>query len=382
MDLKGIKELYVHAFKGTSPDVSKFSTADVKATLKEELANLAPNRIAFEENRFRIYQIIQESYDEVLPEFVGNTIGQLAEIKFVKKNERALFTVKRGRRRAKTFVTEAGISGVYESFRLDSDTFTVAAKCYGGAARIDWERYTTGDEDITEPMNLLLEGLEEAIYKELIKALITAVMDSDMPVANKVTSNGFNPTEMARLVTIAKNYGKGSAVIFATPEFVREMGPDAIGLPIGGNPSASLGSNYGGYATPVYSPKDLADIAATGSIQVFRGTPIVQLDQGFVDENNDTLQIPPSFAYIFPAGQQKIIKVVFEGETEVDDFKGRDRSMELEIYKRFGIAILTTNNWCAYRNTALETAQYACVDYLSNKVNPHNFQTNITRPVH
>lgn len=388
MDRNAIRDLYIHAFKGTSPDVSQFSVKDVKDTLQEELRALAPDLNTYRKNKYDIFQIIQEAYDEVLPAYVGNFIGQFAEIKQVPNGQKATFIVKRGRRRAKTFVTEVGLSGVYEAFRLDVDTFDVSAKAYGGAAYIDFERYLTGDEDLTEPMNLLLEGLEEAIYREMVKALISTVINSNMPAANYVNASSFDPEQMHRLCTIAKNYGGGNAVIFATPEFVQKMGPDAIGMPIYGigNPNTTpptppVMPGTGGYATPVYSPRDIADIAATGYITVFRGTPIVQLPQSFVDESNEVYQVPPSFAYIFPAGNNKIIKVVFEGQTQVDDWKHRDRSMEIEIYKKFGIAILSTNDWCVYRNRELEAVDpvtnkplYPTVDYISDRRNPHNFQ--------
>jgi hypothetical protein len=380
MDRNAIKDLYVHVFKGTSPSPTEFSVKDIKETLRKEFLALAPDRLTYEQNKYTIFQIMQEAFDEVLPDYVGNFMGQFAELKTVPKNQKATFSVKRGRRRAKTFITEVGLSGVYEAFRLDVDTFEVGAKAYGGAAYIDFERLTTGDEDLAEPMQLLLDGLEEVIYKEMLKALIAAVTNSDMPAANKVSTSSFAPYEMAKLVNIAKSYGNGKAVIFATPEFVDAMGPDAIGMPIYGlgpvvggvqqNPSVP---GNAGYATPIYSPKDIADIAATGYITMFRGTPIVQLPQGFVDENNDTYQVPPSYAYIFPAGDEKVVKVVFEGDTQVDDFKHRDRSMELEVYKRFGIAILTTNNWCCYQNTALTGPKYQTLNYFTGKKNPHNF---------
>ena len=106
-----------------------------------------------------------------------------------------------------------------------------------------------------------LDGLQEVIYKEMLKALIAAVTNSDMPAANKVSTSTFAPEEMARLVNIAKSYGNGRAVIFATPEFVDAMGPDAIGMPIYG-PFALTAApvtpgSAPGYATPVYSPRDI-----------------------------------------------------------------------------------------------------------------------------
>lgn len=366
MDKNAIRELFVHAFKGTSPDVTRYSANDVKDTLMEEIHKIAYDYNSYRRNKLDLFEILQESYDEIIPEYVGNFVGQFAEIKNVPNGQKASFRVKRGRRRAKTFITEVGLSGVYESFRLDVDTFDVSAKAIGGAAYIDFERSLTGDEDITESANLLLEGLEEAIYKEILKALMATVLNGNMPAANQVESDGFDSESMVKLCNVAKSYG-GSAVIFATPEFIAKMGPDAIGMPVYGA-RAINGSmvpalpETAGYATPVYSPADIASIAATGYITMFRGTPIVQLPQSFTDENNDTYQVPPSLAYIFPTGGEKIVKVVFEGPTQVDDWQHRDRSFEVEVYKKLGVAILTTNNWCVYRNRELETSEYAISD--------------------
>ena len=40
-----------------------------------------------------------------------------------------------------------------------------------------------------------------------------------------------------------------------------------------------------------------------------------------------------------------------------DEFKGRDRSFEIEAYTRFGVAILTNHNWCVYENTTLANTE-------------------------
>lgn len=350
MDKNAIRELYVHAFKGTSPDVTKYSAKDVKETLSESIHEIAHDLNSYRRNKLDLFEILQEAYDEIIPEYIGNFIGSFAEIKTVPNGTKASFIVKRGRIRAKRFITEVGLAGAYESFRLDSDTFEVAAKAIGGAAYIDFERYIAGAEDITESTNLLLEGLEEAIYVEIMKALIAAV--GTMQPANYKSTAVFDPQVMFQLCTVAKNYGGGNAVIFATPEFVAAMGPDAIGMPVYGAHTVAA-PTFEGYATPVYSPKDIQDIANTGFITTFRGVPIVQLPQSYIDESNETYVVPPQFAWIFPSGGEKIVKVVFEGQTQIDDWKHRDRSFEIEVYKKIGVAILSTNNWCVYENQSL-----------------------------
>lgn len=349
-DIKAIKDLVVCAFRGTSPDPTKYSANDVKESLRQEIHALAYDFNSYRRNKLDIFEIMQEAYDEILPKYVEDFMGTFAEIKTVDNGKRAAFVVKKGRQRAKQFITQVGLSGVYESFRLDKDTFELGGHAIGGAAYIDFERYICGDEDISESTEILLEGMQEAILGEIQKALIKAANAEDRPKKNYYIGAGFDADEMQNLCNVARAYG-GGATIFATPEFVASMGPDAIGMPIYG-PKDTAGN---GYATPIYSPKDIDDIARTGYITTFRGNPIVQLPQSYTDETNEITQINPGFAYILPTGGEKIVKIVFEGPTQVDDWQHRDRSFEIEAYKKVGVAILTHHNWCIYENTDLST---------------------------
>lgn len=351
-DRKAIKDLVVCAFKGTTPDPTKYSVSDVKGAATAALRELASDYNSYRRNKYDIFEIMQESYDEILPKYVEDFMGFFAETKTVPMGQKAQFVRKRGRQRAKQFITQVGLSGVYESFRLDKDTFEVGGHAIGGSAYIDFERYLCGDEDISESAEILLEGIQEAIMGEIQKALIASVNAENRPTKNVYVGAGFDADAMAELCAIARSYG-GGAAIFATPEFVAAMGPDAIGMPIfNGTPG------YAG-ATPVYSPSDIDSIARTGYIQSFRGNPIIQIPQSYTDETNEITQINPALAYVFPTGGEKVVKVVFEGQTQVDDFKGRDRNMEIEAYKRVGVAILTNHNWCVYENSTLaDTENY------------------------
>ena len=345
-DRKAIKDLVVCAFKGTTPDPTKYSVSDVKGAATAALRELAGDYNSYRRNKYDIFEIMQESYDEILPKYVEDFMGSFAEIKTVPMGQKAQFVRKRGRQRAKQFITQVGLSGVYESFRLDKDTFEVGGHAIGGSAYIDFERYLCGDEDISESAEILLEGIQEAIMGEIQKALIASVNAENRPTKNVYVGAGFDADAMAELCAIARSSG-GGAAIFATPEFVAAMGPDAIGMPIfNGTPG------YAG-ATPVYSPSDIDSIARTGYIQSFRGNPIIQIPQSYTDETNEVTKINPALAYVFPTGGEKVVKVVFEGQTQVDDFKGRDRNMEIEAYKRVGVAILTNHNWCVYENSTL-----------------------------
>ena len=229
---------------------------------------------------------------------------------------------------------------MYETFRLDSDTFELAGHAVGGGATIDFERMLDGAETMAEVMQVLTEGLTDAVFYEVHKALRAAVNASARPDANKVVSNTFEADKMVKLVNVVRAYGNG-AVIFAPPEFVGAMGADAI---VSGIASTTNG---------IYHPQDIDAIHNTGFINIFRGTPVVQIPQSFIDETNTKTWIDPQLAYVLPTGGEKVVKVVLEGNTQINDFKNRDNSLEVYAYKKMGCAILAHHNWGIYQNTSI-----------------------------
>ena len=160
----------------------------------------------------------------------------------------------------------------------------------------------------------------------------------NMPAKNKYTGS-WSADEMVKLMTIVRAYG--SPVIFACPEFIAKMGADAI-VPV------ATGTGQG-----VYSPKDIEAIHDTGFIKVFRGASVVEIPQSFVDETNTETYVDPSRAYVFPAGSERVVKVVLEGATQIRDHENKDNSMEVYAWKKMGCAILHHNNWCIYWNNSI-----------------------------
>ena len=77
------------------------------------------------------------------------------------------------------------------------------------------------------------------------------------------------------------------------------------------------------------------------------------IPQSFVDENNVNTWIDPQMAYVLPTGGERVVKVVFEGATQIYDFQNRDQSMEIHTYRKLGTAILTHHNWGIYQNAGI-----------------------------
>ena len=336
MTIAELKELALHSARGTAP--AAFSVENVNEAFVDGLKELASNYYEFMENRYSIYSILTETVDAIVPNKVIDAVGIFAEVRTARQGEKVLFKRKLGRERAKKFLTRVGLSGVYETFRLDTTTFEVPAMAIGGACSIDYERMLDGAESMAELMDVMTEGLTDSVYIEVQKALRAAINAKGRPTANKYIGS-WNAEEMVKLVNIVKAYGAG-ATIFAPPEFVAAMGPDAI---------VPVGANYQG----IYHPQDIDAIHYQGYINIFRGTPIVQFRQSFVTEDNTTTWIDPQIAYIMPTGGERVVKVVLEGATQVRDWENKDGSMEIHFYKKMGAAILAHHNWAIYQNTGI-----------------------------
>jgi hypothetical protein len=330
-NIKELKELALHAARGTAP--AEYTASNVDEALRGELAQMCSSINNFMRNRYDIYDIIIETADEVVPTKVIDVMGSFAEIKSVPQGQKAIF--KRGligRNRAKKFLTQVGLSGIYETFRLDNETFELGGHAIGGAAAIDFERFLDGAENMADLMDIVTEGLTDAVFGEVQRLLVEA-SDKMYSGSNKASTATFEADKMVKLVNTVKAYG-GSAVIFAAPEFIAAMGADAI-------------------APNTYHDDDIDAIHKTGKIKIFRGTPVVEIPQSYTDETNKETVIDPKYAYVLPSGKEKVVKVVFEGNTQVRDLTNADGSMEIHTYKKMGAAILTYHNWGIYENTSL-----------------------------
>ncbi len=338
-NLQDIKDLALHAAKKTVPtEFANKTVEDVNDALREELKALCGTYNLYRRNKLDLFEIMQETMDAVAPKEVEALISAFAEIKNYPNNVKPSFKIKKGKNRAKKFATRAAASGVYETFRLDSDTLEVNTFVIGDAAYIDFERFLSGEEDWADYMEALMAGIIHRIYVEIWECLTSAATLQALTNYNMYECDDvYRQENFLALVSKVANYGK--PIIIAFPEFIDAMGPDVVAYTNDGN--------------EVYSQKSLEEIANIGRIRSIRGNTIVELPQSVIDERNAELAFDPSMAFILTAGNEKVVKVAFEGETIVKDWENRDNSMEIQAYKKMGVAIMSYNNWAIYKNEDL-----------------------------
>lgn len=308
----------------------KFSYADLNDTLRNELRTLAGTYSLFRANKNVIFELIEETIDDVLPKKVLEQYAQFAETKTFAQGDRPIFTQRittAARRRAKQFITKVGLAGIYEVFKLDGKSYEVPTSAFGGAAQIGFEEFLDGRVDFADVLDIVMEGLDEAIYIEIERALKGAV--TSLQGSNKTTQNAFVEAEMDKLLAIADAYG--ISTIYCTYEFAATMVP-AEGWVSDGMKEQMWNNGY------------LAN---------YKGHRVIVLPQSYEDETNTVKVIDPKYAWIIPGGADKPVKIAFEGQTIVREIENSDMSREIQVYKKVGVGAIITNNICVYINESL-----------------------------
>lgn len=308
-----------------------FSYEQLNDTFRDELLEISSTYALFRENKNTIFSLMEEIIDDVLPKKVLEAYGQFAEIKTFKQGDKPVFVQRitsAAKRRGKQFVTKVGLAGIYEVFKLDGKTLEVPTEAFGGAAQIGFEEFLDGRVNMADVLDIIMEGLDESVYREIAKALKGAA--DNLQEANHVVHTGFDESEMDKLLAVADSYGQST--IYCTFEFAATMVPAE------------------GWVSDAMRDQKWNN----GYLANYKGHKVIVLPQSFEDETNKVKVIDPAYAYIIPTGAQKPVKVAFEGQTIVRDIDNADMSKEVQVYKKFGVATLITNNICVYNNTKLK----------------------------
>ena len=317
-----------YSFNGES-----FSYEALNETLRRELKEYASDYASYRENKNLIFSLIEETLDEILPKKVTKQYEAFAEVKTFAQGDKPIFRRQlTSNKRAKQFITRVGLAGRYEVFKLgkNEESFEVQTSAIGGAAQIGFEEFLDGRVDFAEVTRIVMEGMDDLIYEEIGAALASSI--NQLPPANRVVTAGFDEAAFDRLLTIASAYGEPT--IYCTYEFAVKLVPADAWR---------------------YTESMKEELWRTGRLASYKGRKVVILEQGFVDETNETKVIDPGYCWIIPSGANtKPVKIAFEGNTLVSERDNNwDWSREIQVYKKVGVVCMMTNDICSYVDTSL-----------------------------
>ena len=307
-----------------------FSYNALNDTLRNELNDLVGTEDLYEENKRTLFSLIEQTMDDVVPNRLINAYGSFAEIKTFAQGDKPVFKRRTGTTRAKQFITRVGLAGVYEVFKLGSESFEVGTSAIGGAAQIGFEEFLDGKVNFAELTQIIMDGMEELIYREIAQALMASI--NQLPAANRVAVAGFDEASLDYLVNTASAYG--TPTIYCTREFAVKIVPEDGW--ISDNMRDERWSN--------------------GYLANYKGIRVVILPQTLEDESNTRKVIDPGYCWIIPTGANtRPVKVAFEGTTHVRERNDKDDwSRDIQVYRKVGVGVMMTNNIFSYVDTELK----------------------------
>lgn len=334
MDAK-LSRLLVAAFEGkpvvdgelnfAAEDVN---TAAVKA-LYEALGlpeNAGPRDIRAVENT--AFALIEEKVDEILPKKLEAVLSEYAEVRTFARDAEVVFNIEKiGKNRAKLTISKGARGGIYRAARLDSKYFNLETRVETVAVYVTLEEILLGTMSLGELFNNILEGFEEAIYKEVFNALA-----SGTPVA------GYPRIKEGDAVVTTNKAGLGHALDVVLP-YVKQYGVPTV---FGSAVAMDLLENPG----DAYHPEldDSRERRQFGIIRLYKGVRIVELPNYLVDNSNGEWFYDPKMVFVLPSGV-KPVKVALKGEMYIKKNEQAVGSEKWEAHKLLGVGVAMANNF-------------------------------------
>lgn len=310
--------LAVDAYYGKSSS-EKYSAEERAEGLRQYLGDLNKD---YRNNKNEIFQIIEDTADQILPTKVNEIVRNFGEFKDFPDNTQVKFKVKNGKIKA----VEVALGGGVERYRIDKGWFTLKTEAIQCKVYEEYERVIGGQVDWSELINMVVDAIMESILKKVYQALISVY--TKVPAVNAHTSADLDKAELDKIINVVKAYG--NPVLMGTPRAVASMTLDT-------------------YASEL----DKIDIRNKGYLGMYKGCPVVEIPNSFEDESNTVKVFDDQYLFVIPAGAEKVVKVAMEGGLKTRETNGADWTVNFESYQKVGVSVLAVNNIGVYKITNL-----------------------------
>ncbi len=340
-------ELLNHLTKARSGkiDSTKFSLADGnRAAVNDlkEFVGIDPNtpidKHVLRKYGNEVFDLIEESVDEILPQKIEDVFGQFAEVRQFPRGSKIEFDISRiGRARAKLVISKGAREGIYRAARLDNKYFSVDTRNYTAGVSIGLEEILAGTRTLAERYQDIVEGFEEELRREVYNELATG--------ASLTGYDRINGGDAAN-VTVAKE-GITGALDKVLPYVA------AYGVPTIFGSYAALSAIYNPLANSVAAAGypnslDSIDVRNQGYVSVYKGYRLVVLPNYLRDLSNDAWFYNPSYVFVIP-GDVKPVKIAMEGETLVQRNQDAVGGEAWHAQKLMGVGIARANNFAVIK---------------------------------
>lgn len=337
------KDLFMLIKNGLEPQVStNFSAEDANSAAVNAICEhfgitMNSNVREIRACEQAAFALVEEAVDEILPKRLENIMGRFADVRTFARDEEVVFTISKiGKNRAKLSIAKGARGGIYRAARLDTTAFQLPTEVYTVAIYVTLEDIILGTYTLAELYQNILEGFEEIVYAQTIKALTDANAVASGDYDNQVTTASATiETALDECIYRIKQFGN----------------PIIMGFY---NQLAKIQNYFINETTyPSIPQQDLDDLRRIGHISLYKGVTVVELPNYLKDEyaqGDEGWLLDDSYIYVIPA-DAKPVKVAFKGDMTIVPNTQPTGSQKWEIHKLMGVGVAMNHNYAVIKVT-------------------------------
>jgi len=306
--------------------LGNFSKEDANKSLRKEILEVLGgkefNYKTYRRNRYDIFELVEEAIDILLVEGVQDQFNNFVEIKNTGWGDLPVFKVNDTATFAVATIAD-GITNLRRQ-RLDSGNLTVTTVNKGIKVYEEMYRFLAGRVEWDVLVNKAVKSYNQEIAGDIYTAFYGAYTGLATPYA---VSGAFVASEMDALVDHVEAATGATCTIWGVKPSLRKITPTQIS-----DEMKKERNEMGYYGT-------------------YNGTSVNMIKQCHTP-GTDTFTINSDFVAVIPNLDDKLIKLVIEGDTiivETPFEDNADLSQEYTFIKKSGIGVIAQNKFGMYR---------------------------------
>lgn len=318
------KELVQVAIAAANGEVAgNFSAKDMSDVIRQNMIDeLGTDKLdfrTFRKNRVEFFEFVEATISPVINDRSAQLFEGFVEYKNIKFGQENKFIIED----LETFpvATIAIGDGNVLRHRLESDELTIPMETIGLGVYEEFARFLAGRTDWPKLIDRLTESFAKDLHKRIADALYGSV-DKLGDVYKK--SGSFSDTSLKEAVLSVADHveaANGQAVILGTKAALRKLKPE------------------------LYSNEQAGNRNLNGVFGHIDGYETIVLPQ-FHKAGTDNFGVKDDVIFVVPSTNEKIVKVVQEGDYLVREENGKetyrqDMQVGFDVITRVGVAVLT-----------------------------------------
>lgn len=332
---KNIVKLAVDLAKGKVAE--NYSVQESNDTLRKAFADLMEfsldekgtiDRKTFRKHKIEIFEILEEIINETLQEGLKNQFEGFAEYRNLAWGDENLFKTPANQIFRVSLVSD-GNGNIRRQRLRDGQEFSVSLDTYAIKIGEDFHRFLAGRVQWAD----LMAGIAESFKRDLTNRIAKAVMNSYSEYgalyhyeASTTGADAFSEQDIIETAMHIEARTNSKVAIYGTKLALRKLNPQ--------------------YATEALNN----DRNTRGYYANIAGIPLREIEQSHEygsDKrgDNDKFAISNDFILLLPENADKMVKVINEGDSVIQEQQGgtaSDMMQEYFVANRFGISVICT----------------------------------------